>query len=216
MKRGLRRCFGLAAHKDIVQSRAKGSAALATQYKYDVFFSYKRDRMSDPWMFEVADKLKHWVGSTIGRAEIFVDMSSIPVGSRWPDDIQNALQESKCLVTVWSPDYFRSAWCLSEWRSFVERENRLGKVPLIAPIKYSDGECFPDEAKDVQWADFSDFAFTVPGFWHSQRAVEFEAQLKGFAERVATLIRSAPPFQSDWPLVLHEDIQRPNGEFRRL
>ena len=26
------------------------------------------------------------------------------------------------MVSVWSPLYFQSSWCVSEWKSFLERE----------------------------------------------------------------------------------------------
>ena len=85
----------------------------------------------------------------------------------------------------------------------VERERRLKMTShgLVAPLKFHDGEHFPEEARKVQWADLESYAFTVPGFWSSSRAVELEDVLKEFARSVAGIITSAPPFEADWPII---------------
>jgi len=107
------------------------------------------------------------------------------------------------MVGVWSPSYFQSNWCVSEWSSFRERETRLGLAShgLIAPLRFHDGEHFPQEARDVQWTDVAPFTSTVPAFWTSARALELEDVLKTFARGVASIIRRAPPFEADWPIV---------------
>jgi hypothetical protein len=87
---------------------------------------------------------------------------------------------------------------------------------LIAPVRYHDGEYFPQEAAVVQWADFSNYTATVSAFWDSQRAVEFDEILRGFAGSVATVVRRAPSFQPDWPLVEVDPTEPPSVALRRL
>jgi len=177
----------------------------ASDYEYDVFFSYKRHDLTLEWTRWVHTRLKFWVTHELNvpEAKIFVDEDCIEVGDRWPDSLRRALSLSKCMVCVWSPPYFHSNWCLSEYRSFREREQRLNRGPhgLILPMRYSDGEYFPEEARGVQWLDVAPYASTVPAFLKSARAVEFEDVLKPFARQVAESVRSAPAYEPDWPVV---------------
>jgi TIR domain len=86
-------------------------------YLYDAFFSYKRDTQSDFWHQMVKDKLAHWLRVELGQPEvkIFFDTEEIHTGDRWRQKIAHALTHSKCLVCVWSPYYFQSKYCVSEW-----------------------------------------------------------------------------------------------------
>jgi hypothetical protein len=141
----------------------------------------------------------------VGGREVrmFIDEESIETGDHWPEKLKEALGLSRCMVCVWSPAYFHSSWCVSEWRSFRERERRLNMQShgLIAPLRFHDGEHFPDEARDVQWTDVAPYTSTAPAFWASPRAIDLDDVLKVFAIRVATMIRDAPRFDPDWPVV---------------
>ncbi len=131
---------------------------------------------------------------------MFVDEESVETGDHWPEKLQHALKSSRCMVCLWSPEYFQSSWCVSEWESFRERERRLKRDShgLIAPMRFHDGEYFPAEAREVQWTDVAPYTSTVPAFWTSLRAIELEDVLKTFAARVARMIRDAPQFETDW------------------
>ena len=174
------------------------------EYKYDVFFSYRRKRSTLVWTRRVYGLLNHWLQEEIPDRDvrIFVDEDDIDPGERWPEKLRDALRHSRCMVCVWTPSYFRSDWCVSEWQSFREREKRLSMVShgLIAPMRYHDGEHFPKDARDVQWTDVQPYALIQPAFWNTQGAVDLEIVLKGFAHSVAKIIGTAPPFAADWPV----------------
>jgi hypothetical protein len=174
-------------------------------YKYDVFFSYKRHELTLDWTRQVRQRFEFWLSQELaGRAAlIFVDEDCIEIGQAWPSTLSDALRNSRCMVCVWSPTYFQSTWCMSEWRSFRQREEIEGqpRYRLIAPMKFHDGEHFPDEARSTQWLDVSEYATTLPAFWTTSRALELESRLKAFAREVAQMIAEAPPFRPDWPLV---------------
>jgi hypothetical protein len=87
---------------------------------------------------------------------------------------------------------------------------------LIAPLKFHDGEHFPEEAKKVQWQDVSSYAATVAVFWNSVRAVELDDQLKLFASAVAKMIQGAPPFRPGWPIVEQAGIPVPKIRLSKL
>ena len=107
---------------------------------------------------------------------IFFDTEEIQTGTRWRQKLAEALRQSRCIVCVWSPLYFRSKWCVSEWMTFVRRED-LAKRELVASASFCDGKSFPKAALDTTWVDFSEFASTFPTFWNTEPAVTFE---KGF------------------------------------
>jgi hypothetical protein len=77
---------------------------------------------------------------------------------------------------------------------------------LVGPARYHDGDYYPSVAKERQAPDFSHYASTIPSFWDSQLAVEFEMRcLRPFAQDIAAIIRFAPEFQPDFPLVTAPD-----------
>jgi len=191
-----------------------------SDYEWDVFLSYRRHSLTREWTREVSSRLQFWLSQELGvrDAKMFVDEDSIEVGDRWPEKLKEALKLSRCMVCIWSPSYFQSSWCVSEWRSFLERERMTGMQThgLIAPMKFHDGEHFPEEARNVQWADVAAYTATVPAFWTSQRAIELEDVLKQFAHDVARIIGNAPAFRRDWPVVEASPYSAPRIGLARL
>jgi len=174
-------------------------------YVYDVFFSYKRHILTLEWTRWVHARLRFWLTQELAvpEARLFMDEDCIEASDRWPERLKEGVRLSKCMVAVWSPLYFQSSWCVSEWESFRERERRLNMKShgLIAPMRFHDGEHFPKEAQSVQWLDVAQYTSTVPAFLTSARAMDLEDLLKGFARQIARTIRDSPPFQPDWPVV---------------
>jgi hypothetical protein len=175
-------------------------------YQYDVFFSYKRDPESDDWHERVKAKLEFWLKQELKKQDvrIFFDKEDIKTGDQWRERLSDALKQSRCIVCVWSPLYFTSKWCISEWMTFVERE-KLSKRELVVAASFHDGENFPADARKVQFLDFSPFANTMPAFWKTELAVDFLPLLKKFAHDLAEKIRKAPPFNETFPVELVSD-----------
>lgn len=193
---------------------------MVDDYQYDVFFSYKRQDFTLEWNRRVAHLLRRWLGeelggTTLGQERVFFDERSIEVGQQWPDTLKTALHRSKCIACVWLPSYFRSDWCVSEWRTFCERETLTGKT-LIAPLRFHDGEHFPPEAQRVQWIDVAPFASTLPAFWDSPASLKLEDQIKLYAGRLATMVRAAPPFDANWKVVEAKGAATPKIDLAAL
>ncbi len=190
---------------------------MADDYLYDVFISYKRHNLTICWVDGVIERLAFWLTQELGgqEAKLFFDKESIEVGDPWPAKIQEGLRTSRCMVGIWSPQYFQSRWCVSEWRSFLERGQRLGKN-LIAPVRFHDGESYPQEAKDIQQIDVTPYTSTLDGFWKTDRAVELEDKLKELAKALAKIVSSATPFEQDWPIVNAEGNPPPKAPLVRL
>ena len=178
-------------------------------YVYDAFFSYKRDRESDAWHEKVKAKLEFWLKQELQRldVQIFFDTEEIQTGMRWRQKLASALKQSCCIVCIWSPLYFQSKWCLSEWTTFLEREN-LTNSELVMPATYFDGETFPPQATNRQFSSFNDFASTMPSFWTTALADTFEREkLKPFAHDLAAMIRNAPDYDDAFPVMEAPDDQ---------
>ncbi len=171
-----------------------------TDYLYDVFFSYKRSPEIRDWTRRVHSKLKFWVGQRMDREpKFFFDEDALELGSTWPDELRRGLGVSRCMVSVLSPSYFRSDWCLAEWGTFLARKKITGK-DLIFPMCFADGEHFPRDAYEIQHLDVREYAYTVPSFWDTPRAVDLEDKLKNLAGKLAHFISTAPEFRADWPV----------------
>jgi hypothetical protein len=191
-------------------------------YRYDVFVSYKREdsnkRLVTPWLREVLDRIKYWLRQEMGGKKVyfFFDEESIEVGDNWPEMIRDALLSAKCLLPVWSPEYFQSTWCVSEWKSFLTREKLISSTKqkscqLIVPIKFHDGSWFPAEAQRVQQLDLSPYTATTQAFWASQRADELDQRIKRFAPNLARVVSDAPPYEAGWPIEAGKPDDPPTG-----
>lgn len=188
-------------------------ALVSMGYEYDVFFSYKHDGQSLDWNKRVKDQLGFWLTQEMGGipSRIFMDLESLSTGDQWKRRLSHAVRHSKCLVAVWSPEYFQSAYCLSERKAFQDRAQIVGQgnIALVAPIRFHDGEHFPVEAQAVQMADFRDHTSIVgEGFWRSNKAVELGDLIKRFAGDVARLVQKAPEFDPTWPAELVEQVPK--------
>jgi len=167
--------------------------------------SYRRHKLTTRWIEGFQDRLTYWLTQELGGrdARVFFDIDSIEVGDHWPNTLREALKTSRCMVGLWSSDYFRSRWCMSEWRSFLEREKQAGLQSggLVAPIKCHDGEYFPIEARSIQQFDLSQYWYTVSNFWETLRAVEADESLKKFAKHLAIIVHRAPSFNPNWRVI---------------
>jgi hypothetical protein len=188
-------------------------APLRADYDWDIFVSYKRHERMIGWLTEVVEHIAYWTMQELGGRppRVFYDKSTLDDGGRWPDNLRQAMQTSRCMVGIWSPDYFQSHWCVSEWKSFRRREMMAGvaRGELIAPIRYHDGRWFPAEAAEIPPFDLSQYTYTIESFWRTPRAVELEERLKTFSQHLAAVVERAPAFDAMWPIV--EDRPVPLG-----
>ena len=179
-------------------------------YTYDVFVSYRHKQPVMDWVKNhFFPLLEQWLPNGLPiehEPRIFVDWDEIETGSAWPAKLRQALSRSRCILPIWSPDYFRSAWCLAEWKTMMERERLLGlrteERPdgLIFPVVYFDGEHFPQEARQVQSRDLSKWNTPYPVFRDTADYVEFDRQVQMLVNELAGMIRRAPEWE-DWPVV---------------
>lgn len=101
------------------------------------------------------------------------------------------------LVPVFTPQYFNRPWCLAEFHTMLARERRLG-VPCIAPLRYSDGDFFADEARRLQRIDVEAWAHVVS----DRRAPRpLRHAIKTLCEDIFERVRGMPP-DPQWEFVV--------------
>jgi hypothetical protein len=179
-------------------------------YRYDVFVSYRRSGAGyvAPWVHNhfhpllrncLADQLPD-------EPRIFIDVEQ-EFGAYWPATLANALRDSRLLVPVWSPKYFRSPWCLAEWHTMMARERIFDlagerqPLGLVYPVIFSDRENFPAEAQYRQARDLK--RWSVPGkeFRRTKRYCGLHDAVQAIAVELADRLRRVPPWRPDWPVV---------------
>lgn len=176
-------------------------------YEYDAFLSYKSGHVYGRWVHQhFLPTLKDLLANALNQREarIFCDTQEIPTGDTWTQTLQRALAYSRCLVAVWSPQYFKSEWCLRELSLILRRERECGyrtrrnPAGLIAPIKVFDGNHFPQIVQEIQCFDCSPYAIPGEGFERTIKYADFIDQMKLWVEDVAQVINQAPPWQETW------------------
>lgn len=129
------------------------------------FLSYAHSGQGQPTAHELkvakfykdlTDFVSQMVGRVPGQQMGFIDRS-IPHGSRWTDDLLDALGSCRAFVPLLSRPYASAAWCGMEWYAFSQRkvqargtngDNQTAFFPVIwAPVPAE--EC-PLAIREVQ------------------------------------------------------------------
>jgi FxsC-like protein len=109
------------------------------------FLSHARfDRVNDPQNCIsrfYADLIKRIRTRRGADAEAFIDETSLQLGDKWPDALEEALNTCRALVCIFSRAYFNSDYCGKEFRIFLDRmEGQPEPPPLILPVMLSPPE----------------------------------------------------------------------------
>ncbi len=178
-------------------------------YKHNVFLSYITSYPFGDWVHKTFLPLfgPYLRNELCQKNEgIFVDREGILGGDDLPFSLKDALVHSRCLVAIWSPEYFMSPWCRLELAMMLHRERQLGyrteQNPrgLIFPVIVHDGEHFPDKIKGmkIKFFDCRGFALVGKAFKDSDGYLEFQIQMKNWTRRIAKVINEVPPWGENW------------------
>ncbi|MFD8493645.1 hypothetical protein [Amycolatopsis sp. NPDC059657] len=146
-------------------------------YRYDVFLSCARTGPSREWTVNHFRDLLD-----LGLAKLIEEPKIVLSG-------EGALRDARLLVPIWSPPYFTSPDCLSEWESMRLRE-RLCDRPLICPVRYS-GEGLPGH-------DLRHWNRPHPSFRQTPRYDSLAGEVDKLAIAVAELLPRVPRWRA-WP-----------------
>ena len=80
-------------------------------YEYDIFLSYKTGYPFGDWVDVFLELFQPLLEGEFGKdVVLFRDREAIKGGDTLPPKLQHALARSKCLVCIWTAQYFRSAF----------------------------------------------------------------------------------------------------------
>jgi len=102
----------------------------------DIFVSYSRVDNENKKLTKFIEQVKSTLSRTRGRKQldIFMDFKSIEPGTAFEGETIQRAKESHILLAFLSPSFFRSGWCLKEWKIFIERYKNSQKSVSIIPI----------------------------------------------------------------------------------
>jgi hypothetical protein len=174
-------------------------------YQYDIFLSYLRsNEISRQWVNEIFYPLfEPLVSEALNKdAAIFMDTQDIRGGMFWEQKIKQALAHSRIMVSILTPRYFQSEWCMREFTVMLYRQGQVqlenSNTGLIVPLKIFDGEYFPKQASDIQILDCNDFCRIGDAMKSSQIYIDLQSALVKWVVDVATAVVNAPEWDSDW------------------
>ncbi len=182
-------------------------------YLYDVFISYRHKQPVLGWVtYNFKPLLEQWLPNFMPydhETRIFID-SQIETGAEWPATLRRALIKSRCLLAIWSPEYFRSKWCEAELQSILLREQMLGlrteEHPngLIYAVLFAGAGCLPSKVQAIQYKDLSRWNYPYASFRKNPQFLFFDRKVQQMCRELAIMIQSAPPWQENWPVVTPE------------
>ncbi|MBR0172315.1 MAG: TIR domain-containing protein [Lachnospiraceae bacterium] len=110
------------------------------QYKYDAFISYRHtepDRTIAVKLQEMLEKYKapQEIAARIGEKKLhfFRDEDELPTSSNLSAGIDEALEQSRYLICICSPEYLESRWCMQEITQFkmMHGGSNANIIPLV-------------------------------------------------------------------------------------
>jgi hypothetical protein len=135
--------------------------------KQDAFISYKQDNNkqidehSKGWVDNFHERLEVQLVELIGRKVAIWRDPMLAGNSVLIGTLRGKIKETAALITILSPGYVRSEWCMGELREFcsVAEEtgglHRNGKSRIFAVVKIPpDGGKYPDEISQQLRYDF--------------------------------------------------------------
>jgi hypothetical protein len=176
-------------------------------YINDVFISYKRGKVNEQWLNDIflpffENELDNILPTT---PRIFVDKSGLTPGVDFENELFKNLIFSKCMVSIWSPPYFRkSEWCVMEYLTmrFKQDYHKLNAFTtpktLLWPIMYRKVDPLPPAIQNITYLDYSDYNVVGEAFFKSEKFIKFQEKLQGDIKSIADIIISAPPYNAYW------------------
>ncbi|MCB1760058.1 MAG: toll/interleukin-1 receptor domain-containing protein [Gammaproteobacteria bacterium] len=103
---------------------------------WDIFVSYSRRDTA------LVDSFVAMVRAQYPEARIFRDSESIRAGMDWITRLAEAIDASRSVVALFSPDYFDSTWCKREFNAAIIRADQ-GDDELLYPLYLRDDKQAP-------------------------------------------------------------------------
>jgi hypothetical protein len=83
----------------------------------------KPDQLAERLFYDLTEHLDQLIAPPTGMDIGFMDRGMWG-GTKWPDELADALSTGQVMVALLSPRYLASSWCGKEWYAFRERSAR--------------------------------------------------------------------------------------------
>ena len=168
-------------------------------YKYDYFISYAQEDVKDGFIGEFVERLaKNPDLEALLGAEprVFFDQEAARNMDEWDDAVQAAIDASRVLIVLLSPNYFKSERCAMEFARWFEGAER-GALPYtgIAPFQIAD--VFDDGPVDVPQELQDRFPNWASVLRKSQIFADFDLRDRSAASIDRALAALGGPYLSD-------------------
>lgn len=123
---------------------------------------------------------------------IFQDRSDIQWGENWRARIDESLESVAFIIPIITPSFFKSEYCRSELRQFLEREKELSRNDLVLPVYYVSTPLLDDAKRRAEDELAREIAARQYADWRELRFEPFDSPRVGKEmERLAAQIREA-------------------------
>lgn len=116
------------------------ASAAFNDWKYDAFISYRHRNPAKP----IADRLQKLLETYVPPKELHLDLNrklhlfrdeaELPTSNDLGSDIKTALEQSRFLIVICTPDYEESRWCMEEIAYFKSLHNGSNRQILTLSI----------------------------------------------------------------------------------
>ncbi len=184
--------------------------------EFKFFFSYKRSDSVDKYLERFFGDLDTTVRLGLGlpqRAEGvlavdqhvrcgFLDWRNIELGEEWDPAIVQALEQSKVLVTLCSPGYFKSDYCGKEVALFAHLHGGVARVKPAVWFEFDIDEAPPCFQEKQAYFGKPDELHNTKGFLYLLKQLQkYETEYNDAIDRLATIIIKAVKAEASSPLL---------------
>ncbi len=123
---------------------------------------------------------------------IFQDRSDLQWGENWKVRIDESLDMVAFIIPIITPSFFKSEYCRSELKQFLEREKKLGRRDFVLPVYYVSTPLLDDAKRRAEDELAREVAERQYADWRELRFEPFDSPRVGKeVERLAVQIREA-------------------------
>lgn len=116
-----------------------------TSEKYDVFISYRHNPRDTAVAKRLMFLLEHLRRKGHPRLRVFRDKDELPTSGNLSKDLYDALENSRYLVLICSPEYLQSIWCRAEVLYFRQLHGNTNQNILPLLVAGEPVDSFPEE-----------------------------------------------------------------------
>ncbi|KPA14923.1 Toll-Interleukin receptor domain protein, partial [Candidatus Magnetomorum sp. HK-1] len=110
-----------------------------SKYTKDIFISYSRQdnkkNIISIFLESLWDSMQHHVGRV---PPFFLDTADINTGDEWESKLLQTVDTCRLLIAFLSPSYFRSSYCIKEWKRMHKRNYTAIFPVTLIPYQPAD------------------------------------------------------------------------------